>query len=458
MLLLVIAILILVLCYAYSTRNHDYWAKRNVKYEKPLPFFGNHLPIMLFKKNINEAGIELYNKYGDEKFVGTFRGNTPELLVKDPDILKCILNLEFNHFFARGLDLKPKKDSLWCNLFFVNGDHWRLLRKRFPAAFSTSKLRGMFPLVAKCAEKLQDTTKETIEQSDIVYTWELMARFTIEFIGSCGFGIDLHTIGKENGQFLELAKAFFDKTELEMFAINFNDIVPILNYIPGSFGIKKDFVRIIKDVSKRVSELRNFKPSGRNDFMDILLEMFGMGKVYAESFFLKNADGSPVQVEHEMDEHGIAASVFLFFVGGFETSALTTSSLLHLLAYHQEIQKRVQSEIDCVLAKYNNKLSYDALKELTLLDMCLKETMRILPPASFIRRTCMKQYTVPNTNITIDPGVRILIPLQALHMDSKFFDDPHEFRPERFSPDTCKERYSYVYMPFGEGPRKCPGE
>ncbi|XP_013177589.1 PREDICTED: cytochrome P450 6B2-like, partial [Papilio xuthus] len=74
-----------------------------------------------------------------------------------------------------------------------------------------------------------------------------------------------------------------------------------------------------------------------------------------------------------------------------------------------------------------------------------------------LNRTCARRYKIPDLNVTIDPGVKIVIPAQAIQMDEKYFDNPNEFRPERFSPDEEKKLNQYMYMPFGRGPRACIG-
>lgn len=63
-----------------------------------------------------------------------------------------------------------------------------------------------------------------------------------------------------------------------------------------------------------------------------------------------------------MDE--IAAQSFVFFLAGFETSSTTMTFALYELAIHPEIQETVREEIHTVLKKYDNKVSYDSLKEL----------------------------------------------------------------------------------------------
>ncbi len=42
-------------------------------------------------------------------------------------------------------------------------------------------------------------------------------------------------------------------------------------------------------------------------------------------------------------------------------------------------------------------------------------------------------------------------------MDPEVYDDPEEFRPERFSPENKTSIKTGTYMPWGLGPRQCMG-
>lgn len=64
----------------------------------------------------------------------------------------------------------------------------------------------------------------------------------------------------------------------------------------------------------------------------------------------------------------IAAECFLFFVGGFETAAAAISWAIYELAINQEVQKKARSEIHRVLSKYEGKITYEGVHELTYLD------------------------------------------------------------------------------------------
>lgn len=214
----------------------------------------------------------------------------------------------------------------------------------------------------------------------------------------------------------------------------------------------------IRKLFEQIQKQRNYAPIGRNDFVDLLLELEKKGKMCGESIENVNKDGQPLKVEMDMDMKMMVAQLFVFFAAGFETSSSATSYTLHQLAYNPDIQTRVQEDIDRVMSKYDNKLCYEAIAEMTLLDMAFKESMRKFPSLGVLNRVCAKKYLIPELDITLDPGVKILIPVQAIQHDEQYFDNPFEYRPERFEEDAVKDRHKFVYLPFGEGPRSCIGE
>lgn len=218
--------------------------------------------------------------------------------------------------------------------------------------------------------------------------------------------------------------------------------------------MEDDIVSLVNNIFKQ----RNYKTSGRNDFIDFLIEWRERGKIIIESLEKQKPDGKPETVELELNDKLLVAQVFIFFAAGFETSSSATSFTLHQLAFNPEVQKKVQDEIDRVLSKHDKKLSFDAIKVMTYLDWVLEEGFRIFPSSGFLMRMCVRKYNIPGIDITIDPGVKICISLQAIQNDPKYFDDPSEFRPERFAPAEVVQRHKSAYLPFGVVPRACVGK
>ncbi|XP_053611391.1 cytochrome P450 6B6-like [Plodia interpunctella] len=451
-----IAILaVTILLYYYGTRKSKYWEKRGVKYDKPLPFVGNNLKGYLIQKSVTEVVVDTYWKYPHEKVVGFFRAVEPELVIRDPEIIKRILVTDFEHFYPRGINHKEVVEPLMRNLFFADGDLWRLLRQRMTPAFTSGKLKAMFPLIVDCADRLQKRALSESINAKTIDARDMMARYTTDFIGACGFGVNADSLSDEDSAFRKLGKDIFTPRVQDIIVAVLKEMFPdTFKHLKYLSRLEDEFKRFVTEVLR----LRNYKPSGRNDFIDLMLECKAKGTIVGESIERRKKDGSPEIATVELDDTLIAAQVFVFFAAGFETSSSATSYTLHELAFHPEIQEKVQKEIDTVLAKHDNKLSYDAVKEMTYLEWTLKEGMRMLPSLGFLIRKSVRPYTFPELGMTIDADVQITIPVQALHNDPKYFDNPKEFRPERFNPEILTREQKDVYLPFGIGPRACIGE
>uniref|UniRef100_A0A1E1W550 unspecific monooxygenase n=1 Tax=Pectinophora gossypiella TaxID=13191 RepID=A0A1E1W550_PECGO len=342
--MIVIILLVFVLVfYLYGTRTFSYWKKKGVKHDPPLPFVGNNLKHFIQRASMCMMATEAYNKYPEEKVVGFYRGTRPELVVRDPVLFKRILITDFHHFYSRGFN--PHKtviEPLMKNLFFADGDLWRLIRQRFTPAFSSSKLKGMFPIITDRAEKLQ-LLAEDIAKKDFYDVRELMARYTTDFIGVCGFGIDMDTLSDENSQFRWLGKRIFQRTLRD--GINgalkfiFPDLCKHLRFIAPE--VENAIVNLVTAIMKE----RNYKPGGKNDFIDLILELKQQGTIKGESIEHRKPDGTSELVELEISDLIIIAQVFVFFGAGFETSSTASSYTLHQLAFNPDCQEKVQIEI-----------------------------------------------------------------------------------------------------------------
>lgn len=88
--------------------------------------------------------------------------------------------------------------------------------------------------------------------------------------------------------------------------------------------------------------------------------------------------------------------------------------------------------------------------------LCL-ETLRKHPVIPHLTRLAVADYSVPKTNWMLERGMRIFIPVDAIHHDPEIYPDPDKFDPERFAPEAIAQRHPFAYLPFGDGPRNCIG-
>lgn len=83
--------------------------------------------------------------------------------------------------------------------------------------------------------------------------------------------------------------------------------------------------------------------------------------------------------------------------------------------------------------------------------------MRKYPNAPVLNRISARRYKIPNTDVFIEKGTEVVIPVAGLHCDPRYFPNPEKFDPDRFEdPNSliCRN----VYLPFGDGPRTCIGK
>lgn len=139
MLLIFTVFAVVLFVYYHFTKYNNYWKKQNVPGPDPTFFFGNVRDLFFRKKAVGDIFQEIYDKYPEERFVGIFRMRTPNLLVKDLEIIKTILIKDFHAFSDRDVVFNEK--DLGTNLFHANGEVWQLLRNRFTPLFTSAKLK-----------------------------------------------------------------------------------------------------------------------------------------------------------------------------------------------------------------------------------------------------------------------------------------------------------------------------
>src|SRR5207244_13129772 len=59
---------------------------------------------------------------------------------------------------------------------------------------------------------------------------------------------------------------------------------------------------------------------------------------------------------------------------------------------------------------------------------------------------------------TLPAGTPILASQWVNHHQVRYFPEPFEFRPERWTPEAEAKLPKFAYFPFGGGPRLCIGE
>ncbi|KAL1462448.1 hypothetical protein WDU94_014282 [Cyamophila willieti] len=427
-----------------------YWKNKQVVTFNPSFPFGNVADILLFRKTFHQFNTEFYNKikYEHKKpYGGLYSMYKPVLMVTDPELLKNILIKDFDYFVDRGLfdGEESEKNPLEGHLFNKKGIEWKRLRNKLSPTFTSGKIKYMTPLIVKCSDNLVNAISKQFADSNQISLdmREYCARYTTDVIGSTAFGIEINSLENPDSEVRRISKLMMKPNltiTLKRVLLGF---IPLLKpYIDLQVKSVTDFFVNLFKSSWKYREENNIE---RNDFLNLLMQLRNeqKGKELGED-------------DVEITPNCMVAQSFVFFVAGFETSSSALSFCLYELAQNKHLQTKLRQEI-LDTRKQQGELNYEALLSMSLLDKVTKETLRKYPSVPQLDRIAVKEYKIPDTDITLDVGTKISIPTFAIHYDPEYYPNPDKFDPERFMPENVESRPHYTYLPFGDGPRNCIG-
>lgn len=143
-------------------------------------------------------------------------------------------------------------------------------------------------------------------------------------------------------------------------------------------------------------------------------------------------------------------------MAGSETSALTLSYAILMLAMHQHVQDGLYDELRTVFDGQDEQASYEHLQRLTYLDRVIREVMRLFPSAPLISRCARAD--IPVSNCTIPKNAIIMMSIYNMHRRPDIWGkNADQFNPDHFLPEHAIGRHSFAYLPFSGGKRNCIG-
>ena len=60
-------------------------------------------------------------------------------------------------------------------------------------------------------------------------------------------------------------------------------------------------------------------------------------------------------------------------------------------------------------------------------------------------------------DLIIEPNQPVIVPVWSIHRDPEYYDNPEEFRPERWLKSNPNPPQKTAYLAFSVGPRMCIG-
>jgi cytochrome P450 len=159
------------------------------------------------------------------------------------------------------------------------------------------------------------------------------------------------------------------------------------------------------------------------------------------------------QTGQPLSDRAICDELVLFILAGHDTTSTALTYALWALGHRPELQQRVAAE-SCALG--DRRLTHEDVPRLRYTVQVLHEALRLCPPAAAVGRMVTADIEVDGYRLPA--GTVAVVAIYAMHRDPSLWEDPLRFDPDRFSPERCKGRNRWQYLPFGGGPRACIGD
>jgi cytochrome P450 len=366
---------------------------------------------------------ELQQTYGD---ASCFRvGPFWMFLMTSPELVQEVLVKQARrmHKPARLKQVLGRWDGQ--GLVLSDGELWIRQRRLVQGAFHPRRLQGY----AASMSEITTQSLGTWPKTGTIDVAEAMADLTLRIACKTLFGFEVRD------QASRIAEAVQTLQDATMRDINANVVWP--NWFPGESRRReredtKYLLGIIDDMIQRWRVDRK----DRGDLLSMLLLAVD-----------EEGDGKGMPEKQARDEAMTA------FLAGHETTATALTWTLFLLAKYPSVQDQAAALVarQCP----DRTVTFADLPRLTLIEQIVKESMRLYPPVYFTSREVAEQTEINGWRLPKKSQVFIVPYL--LHRDPRWFEQPDEFRPERFAGDFEERLPPCTYIPFGAGPRACIG-
>jgi len=345
-----------------------------------------------------------------------------------------MLGPEANHFVTVGHpenfhwressfgDLIP---LLGDGLLTVDDDYHDRARAIMMPAFHREQIVAATEAMAVEAEQAIDA----LPVGEVVDVYEWMRNLAMRIAMRALLGLDPDEAGKGAA-----AAEHFERA-LSYYGIDFH--MRLLRG-PGSPWRKMNHSRAVLDeiVFGEIARCRAHPDPDRRDILSLLTGARGAGG-------------------EEFSDREIRDQVMTLMFAGHDTSTSTLTFMLHELARHPEVTRRLHEEQERVL-KGKSPTALQLEKEMPYLDMVLDEVLRLYPPAWIGPRRAVREFEFGG--YTVPLGAYVNYCSWASHRLPEVFPDPEAFIPERFTRERKAALPRGAYVPFGGGSRICIGK
>lgn len=327
-------------------------------------------------------------------------------------------------------------------VFVAEGQAWANQRRMVMASFAPGHVKAYFPSLLKVTQRLRGRWQKAAREQGIIPLQSDLMRYTVDAIAGLAFGTDINTLESDE----DVIQRHLDKVFPALIKRTFA-MIPYWRFVrlPADRELDRSVAAIKTAIAGFIAQSRarmSADPSLRERPSNLLEAMI----VAAE------------QSDSGVNDHDVAGNVLTMLLAGEDTTANTLAWMIYLLQRNPQALARAQEEVRRV-APDPAAFTPDQMGELDYLEACALETMRLKPVAPFLPLEAIHDTSI--ADIRVPAGTLVWNVLRYDSVDERHFPNPAAFNPRRWldatDPADGASSAKRIAMPFGAGPRVCPG-
>lgn len=405
---------------------------------KGMPLVGNMLQMtghqwhLKFRKWIGEFG---------PVFKLSFLGH-PAIVVSDRATAGLLLR-ERPGDFRRSGGLKTIMNELRTGgVFTAEGDDWRKQRKLVMGGLNAEVIRNFFPTMSFMTERMLKRWKAAVLAGKPVDLRRDLKALALDITVGLAMGHDIDVVNDDDSALQRNVDNIFSRLgsrTVAPFPYWRYFRLPVDREVDQSAAdIEQTVAGFIKDARERLQQQPQLRQKPSN-----MLEAMIVASEDPESGFT---------------DQELISNAILAVVGGEDTTANSIAWMINLLAQNPAAAAALTAEADAVLGDAPLARDWESMKQFPYLEAAHNETQRLRTVAPIIGLVSNDDCVVADT--FVPKNTAIFVSTSAEGMDEKQFPQNEVFRPERwiFEQRPQKEEDPVrKILPFGDGPRLCPG-
>ena len=332
--------------------------------------------------------------------------------------------------------------GLPVGVFNATGDAWKAQRRMVMHGFDPTHVRRYFPSLQGVAQRLVGRWQKAAAAGASIDLQADLMRYTVDTIAGLAFGAEVNTLETDDDVIQQHLDTIFPAITRRVFAP-----LPTWRWFPSQADreLQRSLVVVKEAVDGFIVQARATlaaDPARRESPHNLLEAM------------ITAAD----QPDSGIDDGQVAGNVLTMLLAGEDTTANTIAWMIHLLWANplalamatEEVRRVCGSEPLPTLAM---------VEQLDYVEACCHETMRLKPVAPLMPQQALRDSAVGGVQITTGMIVFGLMRVDSVsdaHVPQAALFDPQRWLADG-RPGQAASAAKRISMPFGAGPRICPG-